>query len=252
MFFVLSQLISWIISPLSQIILLFIGLIFSKTHKRLFKTTLIFMLFFYTSPLTTWIALKAWEIPPVAYHEIRQSYDLGIVLCGISDMHVDPSDRPHFNYSADRITDAVVLYKKGTIKKILLSGGSGYLGFPELKESHRLKEFLINTGVNEGDIIIEDRSNNTRENAQYSAEIILRDFPNSSQLLITSAGHMRRAYGCFSKVGLNPDRFSSDVNTGSFKWSHSLFIPNVNALLTWTQLIKEWVGYVVYWLIGYL
>lgn len=249
MFFIISQLFSWLIAPISQIIILVAVVLFVRGRIHLIsRYLLIIAILFYSSPITSWIALSNWETDPVPYKDIGKTYDYGIVLCGMSNMLVYPPDRPHFNDNVDRITDAVVLYNQGIIKKILLSGGSGYLEFPELKESTRLKQFLMELGIDPVDIIIEDQSKNTRENAYYSAQLVKTE----SILLITSASHMRRAIGCFEKVGLQPDYFTSDVNSSEFKWSYKLIIPSISAIGTWTEIIHELVGYLMYWLVGYI
>lgn len=254
MFFILSQLISWVIMPITQIILAVLAtMLVRRRYLKSMRLVAIVLIFFYTSPLTSWIGTQIWEVPATPFEELEGTYDIGIVLGGMTNLHYDPADRPHFNQNADRITDALTLYKKGTIKKLLLSGGAGYLGFPELNESDRLKEFAQIMGVNEEDLIIENRSQNTRENALYTMELIQKEYPNSSLLLITSGTHMRRAKACFQKVGANPTSFSSDINSSNeLVWSLQLIIPNVGALFSWTRLLNEWVGYLVYWMIGYL
>jgi len=224
----------------------------NKAWKRRLSIFGFITFLIYTSPIVSSIALRAWEIPATPFAEISNSYDIGIVLCGMTSLRTLPDDRPHFGSTVDRITDAIKLYKEEKIDKILISGGSGYLLFPDLKESLKLKDFCLLMGVDLKDIIIEGESDNTRENARNSIKIIEDQFPNSKLLLITSATHMRRASGCFIKVGAQHDVFSTDIGSSPFSWDFRLLIPNVDALATWTNLIREWVGYAVYWVVGYL
>ena len=53
-------------------------------------------------------------------------------------------------------------------------------------------------GIPENDIIIENKSRNTHENAFYTAQLFEKNgFSKSNNLLITSSMHMRRAQACF-------------------------------------------------------
>jgi len=254
MFFIISQVFSWIILPINQIIIA-LGLSFflkKSKWKKYSGYALLFLLFWYTSPITSSVALRLWEIPATPIDSVDQTHDIGIVLTGMTNMLALPSDRPHFLESVDRITDAITLYKKGKIKKLIISGGSGYLYYPELKESRQLKEFAVIMGVSEEDIIVEDNSQNTRQNAVHSMAIINTDWPNSSYLLITSATHMRRASACFRKAGGNPIIFSTDIKTTPFNWDFRILVPSADAIVHWTTIVREMVGCLAYWLAGYI
>jgi uncharacterized SAM-binding protein YcdF (DUF218 family) len=76
---------------------------------------------------------------------------------------------------------------------ILVSGGKG--------EATWMKAQLVAQGVPASRILAETRSRNTHENAVYSAPI-LRRIGAHRILLVTSRFHMRRAAGCFRKLGL--------------------------------------------------
>ena len=53
-------------------------------------------------------------------------------------------------------------------------------------------------GIPENDIIIENKSRNTHENAFYTGQLFEKNgFSKSNNLLITSSMHMRRAQACF-------------------------------------------------------
>lgn len=120
------------------------------------------------------------------YDKITKA-DIGIVLGGTSMI---PS----------RADKAIELYKAKKIKKILVSGGVGYLNLKRnVTEAKLLKDYLLKHGVLNTDILIEDRSRNTYENFLYSYEL-LKDTCNlksTTFTLITSCFHMKRASGLF-------------------------------------------------------
>ena len=75
-----------------------------------------------------------------------------------------------------RIEKAKEMYEKGQIKKIMLSGGIGYLNSDrKIPEALKLNEYLQTKGVSKKDILIENKSRNTLENVKYSLEI-LKDY----------------------------------------------------------------------------
>src|SRR5258706_7873052 len=77
-----------------------------------------------------------------------------------------------------------------------------------------VKKFLVEIGIPPEDIIIENKSNNTYENAIFTKEILQRDFPNGRFLLFTAAFHMRRAVACFKKVGMEVTPYGTDRYSG--------------------------------------
>ena len=97
------------------------------------------------------------------------------------------------------------------------------------------------------DIIIENTSRNTKENAFNSAEILKKQFPNGDFLLITSATHMKRAQLCFDIANLKTTAFPTDCTTSYTNFGiEYLLLPRVSALEVWENLIHEWIGYLVY------
>src|SRR5699024_6082081 len=104
-----------------------------------------------------------WEIPPTPFDAIEGQYDVGVVLTGITNMRIEPRDRVYFQKGADRILHAIELYKRGKIKKILITGGTGSLTHPDLLEADNLVRTLQLFGVPEEDMIIENQSRNTYE-----------------------------------------------------------------------------------------
>ncbi|MBC8266276.1 MAG: YdcF family protein [Flavobacteriales bacterium] len=187
-----------------------------------------------------------WEISPTPYAHLEKKYDVAIVLGGMSGFDGN-YNMLEFNESSDRILHAIKLYKKGIVKKILISGGTGTMTGLDIRESPNLKKYLIEIGINENDIIIEKESRNTIENAKYSAFILNRDFKNGNFLLVTSALHMRRALLCFEKQRIKVSSFSCDFSMSErkFYFDH-LFLPEAEILARWENLIHEWIGYIVY------
>jgi uncharacterized SAM-binding protein YcdF (DUF218 family) len=255
MFFIFSKILYFIFSPLNWIIAFLLMGLFTKkaARKKKFITTGIVLLILFSNPFILNTFMRTWEIPSRRIDSIKIPYDAGVLLGGAMRYYNSEMDRVVYGSSADRFIQCMSLYKKGKIKKILISGGSGLLLQQQYKEAEQLKKVLLEMNIPDQDILIENQSKNTRENALFSAQILKKNFPGNKILLITSGYHMRRSLGCFKKAGINPDPFSVDEHSGKRQFTpDKLIIPDVAILQYWDILLHEWIGYVSYWIAGYV
>lgn len=255
MFFIISKLLFFFINPFTWIVaslLLFFIIKNPKWKKRMKITSLVCLLFF----SNTFIFLefeRMWEIPGTPIKNVKK-YEVGIVLGGMFEYNNDLK-RLSVRRGADRIWQAVSLYKAGKIQKIFVSGGSGYVTGRGLYEGEQLKKVLVKWGIPEQDILEESISKNTYENAIETKKVLTRSYPHFKRfLLITSAQHMRRARAIFKKQDLPCDTFTTDHFTGSKREvsADQLLVPSALTIADWNGLIKEWVGYIIYDVAGYL
>ena len=254
MFFLLSKILDFAISPLVWIILLLLLGLFLKNAlwKRRCQYSAVLLLLLCTNPWLAGWAMRTWEVPAKSSSEIKEPYDIAIVLGG-SMRHYDPElRRVVYSSSADRLLQAIQLYHDKKIRKILLSGGSGFVNFQEWKESALLAEVLLKGGVTESDIILENESRNTFENARNTAAILASGKYGDRFLLVTSAFHMRRSLVCFEKTGLKVSPFSVDTRTAPHIQTLDRYLqPDAENISQWDMLIHEWVGMVMYKMMGY-
>ena len=253
MFFALSKLLQFIITPIIWIIILFLSGFFSRIQSRkknYLRWALIFTLFFSNTFLFCEFS-RLWEIPATHYQNLK-TYDVGIVLGGMS-VYDEDIDRAQFFRGADRLIQAIELYRRGIIKKIIFTGGSGRLLHPEMKEGNYIKRYLLYLGIPQKDFLIESESKNTHESALLTKELIDKENIKGNFLMITSSFHMRRGLGCFGKAGIKVEPYSTDRYAGPRVFLfENLFIPNSSTLENWTLLIHEMVGFVTYKMAGYL
>lgn len=87
-----------------------------------------------------------------------------------------------------RLDRAVGYLKENDNTLVIVSGGQG--ANEKATEASVMKEYLVNNGINENRIIIEDKSNTTKENLINSKKIT-RD--NKSIGIVTNNFHMYRA-----------------------------------------------------------
>jgi uncharacterized SAM-binding protein YcdF (DUF218 family) len=255
MFFILSKIFIYFLYPFTWFIICLAGFFFTKNGKwkKRFKIATVSIFLLCSNTVLFLEVMKRWEIHGTLAKNVKK-YDVAIVLGGMFSYNSDLQTLT-VQAHADRIWQAITLYKKGKIKKILISGGSGYVSGRGLKEAKQLKEVLTLWGIPGIDIITEESSRNTHENALETQNILNRSYPHlNKKLLITSGFHMRRAKACFEKVGLSCDTFSTDLITGprsNYFWDQYL-VPDMSTLFGWNRLIKEWVGYITYDIVGYI
>jgi uncharacterized SAM-binding protein YcdF (DUF218 family) len=253
MFFVFSKIFYFLLMPISWITLcLAFAVILKKGRsKKVFLYLGFAQLILFTSPVITTEVVNWWEMDYILIDDL-ENYDIAIILTGVTSDQ-EPRDRVNYRKGADRVLHPIHLYKIGKIKKILVTGGSGLvINKNEDVESENLKKTLLLAGIPETDIILEPKAKNTHENAQFSADILNKNFPNQRYLLVTSAFHMRRALACFQKEGVTVTTFPVDFYGEERSFYPDKFLPGVESLLIWQILIKEWVGLITYKIAGYV
>jgi len=254
MFFILSKTLGYLTKPLVIIILLFVTSVAvkNKIWKRRFFIGAFSILLFCSNEFISNEVMRLWELPPTPFSELSKTYQVGILLTGVTKSNFSPNDRVYFQRSSDRVVHSLQLYKLGFIKKILISGGSGTL-VERSKEADELAVVLEMMGVPKEDLIIENQSDNTYQSAVAVKKMIEGLYKPEDCILITSGYHMRRSRACFKKVGYEMDTFSVDFlsNRRSFT-PDTLIIPKLESISNWQVLMKEWVGFIAYKMAGYL
>ncbi|WP_267421118.1 YdcF family protein [Methylobacterium sp. GC_Met_2] len=133
--------------------------------------------------------------------------------------------------------------------RLVFSGGSGFIG-GGISEADIVSRQADTIGVPRTRLILENRSRNTRENAIFTAALVLPK-PGERWLLVTSAWHMPRAVGCFRQAGFTVDAFPVDYRTRG--WGDLTRFNGFasDGLLQLDLGVKEWIGLVVYRWAGY-
>ncbi len=256
MFFLLSKMLDFLIQPLFIVtVLLVLSQIVRKSKfKKVLLVSGISCLLFFSNDFIANEAITWWELPTQTYNEMR-SYEAAILLTGVAQhKNTGPADRVYLYMGADRVNHTVELYKRGLVKKIIISGGVSDPDFEGTPEAIKLKQLMRVMAVPDSVIWLDPYSNNTYENAVNSKLMMdsLQLKPTQC-LLVTSAFHMRRALACFKKQDAQMDYFTCDFRgqPRTFKFE-TLFIPKLEAVFKWQKLLKEWVGMIVYKVTGYI
>ena len=252
MFFILSKVLLFLLSPFIWVIIVFIlGFIFKNPiwKKRSFVAAFLMLLFFSNGFIFDQIA-KWWEAEPVMANELDANYDYAIVLGGMAS-HDSLMNRIVFHESIDRLLQTLDLYSRGFIDTVIISGGSARLLFKERKEATVLKNYLVDLGIDKERMLTDPDSRNTYENITNSIKLMHKP-AKQNVLVITSAFHMRRVKAVLKKSGIQADTYPAHFisSTGPFNPA-SIVLPGVGTFVGWEMLIKEMVGLMVYKIKGY-
>ena len=189
MFYFFSKTITYLLTPAGWLITALLFAFFvKKAHYRRLAIGFglcVFWLFgnsFLMNELALW-----WEYPvqPNRLAFTDSSNRVAVVLTGgmINGQKEIPASAPTqygtqrflLGHEADRAGQALYLYKTGAVQKILISGGAGDLPFQPTAvsdEGQMTAQFLIVAGVRPMDVILENKSRNTHENALFTAPML--------------------------------------------------------------------------------
>ena len=178
-------------------------------------------------------------------HRVPEKID-GIVVLGgaVSQRITEARGQPALSAAAERMTEFVALARKHPEAKLVFTGGSALVLYPELKEVKVARLLFDSLGLDVSRIVFEDESRNTYENALYTRDLV-KPQPGETWLVITSAFHMPRAYGCFSRVGWKVLPYPVDYLTrGDYDPSPDFdFMGGLHIL---SLALHEWIGLVAY------
>lgn len=242
MAFIFSKLLIFILQPIIWVFVMLLLAILTKKQPLRKKLLIIAITVLYIFS-NRFLVGTAYNLYEAKYPEAK-NYDIGVLLGGFSKSTQD-SDLL-VNERGDRLIQTIYLYKKGLIKKILISGGSGKLIGSESIEADLTSKYLKNIGVPDSAILIENESKNTIENAKYTFELLNKTQPNASILVITSAWHIPRSKMIFDKAfNRKLDYYPTDYY-GKEKYDISdYYLPDAGAFNYWQYILKEWLGLIV-------
>lgn len=254
MFFILSKILRSLLYPTTWIFLLLLFQFFISNPKIKKKLTIItLLLFFFVSNGFIVTKLISWYETPLTPINKVEVHEIGIVLGGAARIVESDTNRLFLGPSGDRIVQAIQLYKQGKIKKILFSGGAGNLTGEKIPESVIVRKYFIQIEIPEQDLIFEERSRNTYENAVFTKNILGHNFSKTqSYLLITSSLHMPRSVAIFKKQGFLITPFSIDqLYDPAYREIDFYFAPKTESIQMLENLLHEIIGFITYFFMGY-
>jgi uncharacterized SAM-binding protein YcdF (DUF218 family) len=190
-----------------------------------------------------------WSYYPLP-KDVPSPTDTIVVLS--ANMHLDDRFGKKFRLgdeSLNRCWHALQLYRKAGHCRIIVSGGN--VDSPQEPQTlaQLMRDFFVEVGVPASDVILENKSQTTYENARNTSALLQ---PADSQrvFLVTSATHMLRAQRCFARQGLSVVPAPSNYHSQRLGFLPGHFLPTTGGISRVQTVIHEWLGLGWYWLRG--
>jgi uncharacterized SAM-binding protein YcdF (DUF218 family) len=254
MFFYLAKILGFFAIPSNLVILIGLGGVlllrsrFQRAGWRLMAGSLIVLAIMGLSPLGNVLIIPLEDRFP-RWDDTRGAPD-GIVVLGgaVSPDVAVQRHSPALTEAAERMTALVELVRRYPNARIVFSGGVGALA-ATATEAEVALDFWEALGIQRQRVMVEDKSRNTMENAQFSMDLV-KPGPGERWLLVTSAYHMPRAIGVFRKVGFVVEPYPVDWRTRGPEDVLRPFPTLGDGLRRTDTAVREWVGLAIYWVTG--
>ena len=163
-----------------------------------------------------------------------------------------PRTRPEMDEDTlDRCLEAARLYSQGPPCLVLASGGKVDPEDAGPPYAAVMGDFLERLGVKESDLVREEGSRNTYENAVECAKL-LKDRGIGRVVLVADAVDMFRAAACLRKQGMEVVPAPCHYRAVRFRLSVPAFLPLPGAAANVQRVWHEWLGVAWYWGRGWI
>jgi uncharacterized SAM-binding protein YcdF (DUF218 family) len=189
---------------------------------------------------TTLTARLEQEFPPMHIDQMPTVDAIIVLGGGVFATGID-SHPVDLGRASDRVWYGARLYHANKAPLVILSGGAKPGVMPE---AEAMAVFMLDFGVPENAIILENNSRNSRQNAINTAQLLAGSTARRI-LLVTSAMHMGRALQHFKDAGLDAIPAPTDYESAASGYT-SPWIPETAALDASARAIKELVGQLVW------
>lgn len=204
-----------------------------------------------STPAVAYLSLGTleWRYPPVE----SGADDAGAIA--ILGGGIRPADATRLRAELNEETIArclhgAAVYRRAKARPIIVCGGKISPGPSTPPVAQLMRQFLRDQGVADDDIIVEDRSRTTYENAFECRGLLPERI--GKVILVTDAVHMFRALRTFRKQGIPAVPSACHHEATQFEWSIWDFLPSAGAVREHQRTFHEWIGSAWYWVKGYL
>jgi uncharacterized SAM-binding protein YcdF (DUF218 family) len=221
-----------------------------RTRPLIATTFLLSALAILSLPVTGHLAMRSLEASYPPNDRVPARGDTLLVLSAGLVFDDSAGQRARLDHeSTVRCLHAVRLYERAGGCRMLLSGGKGDWTVRGPTLAATMRDFVVALGVRPDDIVLEEKSSTTYENAVYSRALLSED-PDERIWLVTEASHMNRAERCFRKLGVEVIPAPCDHQAAYWKSSVRAFLPSEAGLSQITRASHEWLGRLWYRLRG--
>lgn len=221
-----------------------------NTRWRRLAAVLLGCLVFISMPAVAMVAawsLERWYPPLEGFPADAEAI---VVLTGGMRVYDEAGEKVELTSdSTFRAMHGAELYHRAGHKLIVASGGRVVPDFPGPTLARATGDLLLRLGVQSGDLLLEEKSRTTYENALYCREELAKR--NIRRIvLVTDGTHMARSVRCFRAVGFDVVPAACNYRVCWNLLSPGSFLPKAGAVTDLQAASHEWLGIVWYWLHG--
>ena len=176
--------------------------------------------------------------------------DVILIMGGGLNLPLAPANRVQLHSASDRYWYATKLSKALDISQIIITGGNVFAQQGMRSEAYYARELLVEWGLPEKIIQIEEASRTTAQNTDFTSTM-LQELNVKSVLVVSSARHLPRSLSLLERQNPNitfmPAPCDFLILDKHSPWFYSV-IPSVDALSVSTMALHEYYGMLFNWL----
>lgn len=193
-------------------------------------------------PLPAWL-LTHLQAPYVTRPKVTWAPRNAIVVLGVGTSRIASTGEVEPTvFAGSRLIEGYTLYRDckqtGNGCKLVVSGGDPFHNGKT--EAAAYGDVLLGMGVDRADLMLETRSLNTWQNAQF-VQPMLKAYAPQRVVLVTSAVHMSRAQKYFEHFGIDALLVRADYADARTTW-----LPNAWNMSLTEAALHEYVGVLTY------
>jgi len=235
--YIMRDFLDFVLPPGDFLILGAASAVAARYHRRL---TAIFLLLIIWVMMSPW--LGQWMVHGLEYADQRPRHLTGdvIVVLGEGAVAETPSNHGMGSLSGSMANEFLTVIRLERILHvpILISGGKG--SFSDGNEADIGRNVLFSLHIR--DVLIDNRSETTYQNAANSA-VILRRHHFVRPILVASAFHMVQAVEDFRAQGIHVVAYPTDYQTPvRLSWLATGWIPSIAGVDLVSEALQEYVS----------
>jgi uncharacterized SAM-binding protein YcdF (DUF218 family) len=194
--------------------------------------------------LASWLLIPL-QAPYATRPKVTWTQRNAIVILGVGTSRIAATGEVvPMVFAGNRLIEGYALYREckqsGGDCKLIVSGGDPFRN--GVAEAKAYGDVLLGMGVDRSDLMLETRSMNTWQNAQF-VQPMVKAYGPQRLVLVTAAVHMRRSQKFFQHFGMDALPVRADYAEARLTW----FPNGWNVALTEAAL-HEYVGVMTYYM----
>ncbi len=234
MFFLKKLAISLILPP-GLFILIFIFISFAEKKRKSIRLIAIFSALFL-------FLISVEPVKDLIFYPLEKKYNTPETLEADAIVVLGGGVRNEISFSEDTANRTISAYflHKQTRLPIIVSGGADN---GNISDAIFMADFLIKFGVNKENLIIENKSRDTSENAFYISHIC-KERHFKKVILVTSAYHMQRAKKFFNKAEIEVLPYPTDFKIRK-NYNVYDFLPKFSTFYLTVKALREYLAILI-------